>query len=555
MNDKKKNKIELVKKAFEYKTLKKYKEAIDILHKALKCEEDVNDDVEIHSFLGQLHLLLNDTDSAFEEFQNALSINPEHVFSLINCYDIYFNIGEIQKAFEISQKLCEIDRSAFSYCKYIKALIKMNKNQEALEVFNSLSEEIKLDSDLLYLISTISDKKRKIVLERIIKIDEYNEQANLDLVKIEYEAKNYSKVIKYCLNLDDENPLGNYYLGLVEAEKGNYSKAVNFFTKAIKFDNDEHDIYFDLAKAYIDISWISEAYSAIKKSISYAYIHNDNKNMDEKYFINAWLLIKLNKTSQALLNLSLIKKESALYNSARILEQIINIRSVNLAGAKTNLENFYKKDKNNLILIDTLALIYKELKLYKKAIEMYNKALAIYPKSIYYNLEKIDLLIDDRNYEEALKLINKLSARTVNCPSIYNSLARIYYRLSNYEEALHNVNLYLKLDKNNPETYYFKGLILNDLNRYDEAKNSLYYAIKLRPDKAKYYCQMARSYCGINDLESGLLYAKEAIELDENEIRYKKMAFDIASEIGNKEQIRMYENQLKRSEKILKMIR
>ena len=154
-----------------------------------------------------------------------------------------------------------------------------------------------------------------------------------------------------------------------------------------------------------------------------------------------------------------------------------------------------------------------------------------------------------------MELIDKFSKNCTNCPNIYNSLARIFYRLKNLDEALRCINLYLNLDKNTAESFYFKGLILNDLNKFQEAKNSIYNAIKLNPNKAKYYSQMSRSYFNLNELESALLYIKEAIELDNNEISYKKQAYDIALAIGNKTQILMYENQLKRSEKILRLSR
>lgn len=553
MSENKKYKIELVKKAFEYKHLKKYKEAIETLYKALEFDEDGFDDIEIYSFLGQLHLLLKNKDRAFDEFQKALSINSEHVFSLQNCFDIYYEEKRYDKALEIATKLCEIDRSPISYCDYIKALIKLNKNQEAIDLFNSLNEDIKLDSDLLYLISTISEDKRKIMLERIIEIDEYNNEANLDLAKIEFEEGNYNKVVKYCLNLDDDIPLSNYYLAMIEAKNNHYTKAIDLFIKAIKFDNNEHDFYFDLAKTYIDIAWLSEALFAIKKSINYSFIHNNHQNLDEKYFLMSWILIKQNKPSQALLNLSSIKKDSPLYSKAQVLEQTINLKNINLSAAKSVLEKHYDKEKDNPILLDTLAVVYKELKLYRKAIEIYDKALVLYPESIYYTLEKIDLLIDEKCYNEALELIKHFSAKCVNCPNVYNSLARIFYRLKNLDEALRCINLYIELDKNNSETFYFKGLILNDLNRFNEAKNPIYNAIKLSPVCAKYYYQMSRSYFGLNELESALLYAKEAIELDGNEIIFKKQAYDIAVAIGNKTQILMYENQLKRSEKILKL--
>ncbi len=552
---KKKYKIELVKKAFEFKNLKKYKEAIEFLYKALEYNEDGSDDVEIYSFLGQLHLLLKNNDRALEEFQKALSLNSSHVFSLLNCFDIYYEKNELNKALKIAKFLCEIDRCAISYCKYIKALIKLNKEQEALDIFNSLNEEIKLDSDLLYLISTISKDKKKLLLKRIIQIDEYNTQANLDLAKIEFEEGNYNKVIQYCLNLDDDNPMSNYYLAMIEAKNNNFTKAIDLFFKAIKFDNNEHDFYFDLAKTYIDIAWLSEALVIIKKSINFSFVHNNYNNIDEKYFLMAWILIKQNKFPQALLNLSSIKKNSPLYAKAQILEQTINLKNVNLAGAKSVLEKYYKEEKNNPILLDTLAIIYKELKLHKKALEIYNEALEQYPDSIYYTLEKIDLLIDEKDYTQALDLIKKFSANCSNCPNIYNSLARIFYRLNNLDEALRCINLYLDLDKNTPESFYFKGLILNDLKNYPEAKNSLYNAIRNNPVVAKYYFQMSKSYFGLHELDNALLYIKEAIELDSGEIAYKKLAYEIALAIGNKTQIKMYENQLKRSEKILKLNR
>ena len=134
-------------------------------------------------------------------------------------------------------------------------------------------------------------------------------------------------------------------------------------------------------------------------------------------------------------------------------------------------------------------------------------------------------------------------------------MARIYYRLNKYDEALSCIEQFLRLDYNCAEAHYFKGLILNNLEEYNEAIKSIYNAIKLNPIVAKYYNQMAKSYFGLKEYENALLYSKEAIEIDPNEINYKKLAYDISVKIGNKDQIEAYKNQLKRSEKILKMQR
>ncbi len=551
-----KEKIELIKKSFELKHIKKYKEALELLYKALEYDDVKQDNVELLSQIGDLHIKLKNYDRALDEFQKALAINKRHQYSIQKCYDIYYETNKLNKALNIAQKMCEENKTPHSYYNYFKVLIKLDKAQDAIEVFNSLPDEIKLDSDILYLISTISSGvKKKILLERILSINAYNVNANLDLAAIEFESGNYSKVIQYCLNIEEDNPMALYYLAMVESKNKNYTKAIDLFTNAIKIDNDTHDFYYDLAKAYCDIAWFDEALCSLKKSINLDLARNNNNNLDEKYFLIGWILIKQNKLQKALLNLNLVDKSSKMYESAQILIQIINLKSMNLSSAKKRLEEYYEKDKDNTILLDTLANVYKELKLYKQAIKIYSDALKINPNSIYYTLEIIDLLIDEKEYDKAIEMIEKFSEKYQNCANIYNSLARVYYRLHDLDNALNAINKYLELDNNNSEAFYFRGLILNDLAQYEDARSSIYNAIKLNPNIAKYYSQMARSYQNLKEYKNALLYSKEAVEIDPNEINYKKQAYEISLLIGDKSQIEMYKNQLERSEKILKMNR
>jgi len=563
-NIKKEEKIELIKKAFELKNKKNYSEALDYLYQALEYENDKNDNIELLSQIGNLHYIMLNYDKALEEFHKVLAKNPHHNFSILTCYEIYIKTKQYQKALKFAQNMLESEKTSRNFYYYINVLVKLNKKQDAIEVFNSLDEEVKLDVDLLYLIATIMPDKKELLLEKIIQMDNSNVKANLELAKIAYENKQYDKVIQHCLNVEDDNPLALYYLALIEQTRKNHTRAIELLLSAIDLNNKEcakdktcyeYDFYFDLAKAYIDICWFDEALAALKKSINLSINKKDLSSLDEKYYLTGWVLIKQNKLSNALLNLNSIKKDSKIYQNAQILTQIINLKNFDLARAKSKLEELYENEKDNLILLDTLALTYKELKLYKKAIEIYQKALELYPDSIYYMLEIIDLLIDIKDYTSALDKINSFTKVSQNCPSIYNSLARIYYRLENFDEALNAINKYIELDNNKAEAHYFKGLILNDLKRYDEAIKSLYSAINLNPNIAKYYNQMAKSYLGLKEYNNAILYAKEAIELDQGEINYKKLAYEISILIGDKRQIELFKTQLERSEKLFRLNR
>ena len=92
-----------------------------------------------------------------------------------------------------------------------------------------------------------------------------------------------------------------------------------------------------------------------------------------------------------MLNLSSIKENSIYYPKAKILEQVVNLKTKNISCAKAVLEKYIEQEETNPILLDTLACVYKELKLYNKAIEIYSRAQEFYPESIYYTLEMIDL--------------------------------------------------------------------------------------------------------------------------------------------------------------------
>ncbi|MBQ8475985.1 tetratricopeptide repeat protein, partial [bacterium] len=490
-------KIELIKKSFELKHTRQYKEALVMLYKALEYDDYNQDNVELLSQIGEMHFLLGNYERALEEFSRALSINPRHTFSLQKCYEIYCAQNQMQRALKVAQDMFEQDKNPIScYC-YFDALIKSDKKQDALALFNTLDESIKLDADVLFLIAQISDEdKKELLLKRIVELDETNAPANIAMAEIEFKRGNYDAVVKYCLNVDEDNPMALYYLGVIEAKKQNYTRAIELFIKAIKFDKDNHDFYLDLAKAYIDNSRFDEALAALKSSINHSLIKDDKSNLDEKYFLTGWISIKQYQLSKALLNLGNVDEKSPFYTNAQILIQTVNLKKFNLAGAKSVLEKYLETQGDNPFLLDTLAIVYKELKLYKNALEILERALKLYPESNYYKLEIIDLLIDEKRYDDALKLIDEVMEKFPNYACIYNSKTRVYYRLKDYEKALDSIETCIRLDNKNAESFYFRGLILNDIQRFEDAKNSIYEAIKLNPTIAKYYYQMARSYQG-----------------------------------------------------------
>ena len=70
MSPQEENSIDYIKKSFELKNSKLYKEAIEMLYKALELEEG-RANTEIISQIGDLYVLLKNYERAIEEYEKV----------------------------------------------------------------------------------------------------------------------------------------------------------------------------------------------------------------------------------------------------------------------------------------------------------------------------------------------------------------------------------------------------------------------------------------------------------------------------------------------------
>ena len=71
--------INYIKRAFELKSQECYKQAIEMLYKALETE---NDNIEILYQIAELYYLLYNFDRAEQYLEKVLQMSPEHIRSL-----------------------------------------------------------------------------------------------------------------------------------------------------------------------------------------------------------------------------------------------------------------------------------------------------------------------------------------------------------------------------------------------------------------------------------------------------------------------------------------
>ncbi len=559
MKDEPNNAIYYIRKSFELKNLKLYKEAVEMLYKALSCDDIGDKNIEIIAQIGDLYMLLKNYDRAVEQYEKVLDNDDSHMHSLRQLCEIYFILQKYTKALDIAKDLCSKFPSEDNYVNYFRVLFKLNLFDEIKSLYEDLKDKALENDEIMYIVSKTDYSNRFALLEKIIAINPDRIEAMVDLGILCFEKSDfeYAKNLFEKVIMNQDNPVAYYYLGLISGNKNEHTTAIDYFLKAIKYDKTStYNYYFELAKAYCDINWLNEAHIALLRSLSILSATTPYADsVDEHYLLLAWIYSKKNDNKNAILNLNMIESNSNIYNKAQILKNVLKFNEGNIIEAKQGLEKLYETNKDNSMLYSTLGEIYKELKLYKKGVEIYKAGLAAFPESFNFLSELIDILIDNKEYEEAKDYAVRFLEKYPECPSACNSLARIYYRQKKYDEALSELRKLTELDKNNAEAYYFTGLILNDTEKPNEAIKSLTAALNLNPTKAKYYAQSARAHSLIKQYKDAMLFIKEAIELAPEEISFKKQALLIAKELGSKDDEIFYENLVKNSENILKLER
>lgn len=552
--------LDFIKQSFELKNLKLYKEAIEMLYKALGCQDVGGGALEIISQIGDLYYMLKNYERAIDQYEKALEINKTHAHSLFQLCEIYFIQKKFDLALNLIKELCKNSSELENYIKYFEILYELKKFDEINELYETLDPKFRENSRILYILSLCKGDNKKELLEKIVDNDqkgmvdapedsrENNLQAKFDLAVINFNEGNFkdAKVLFEQITQRQTDPKAWFYLGLIENIDHNFSTAINNFSSAIKIEPTNPYYHFELAKSYIEIGWLREAQVCTQKSIELTPKHKSEEN-SEKYYFLAHINWQNNNITNALINLEQINKNSPLQTDAEIMKNVIRLQKGDLLYAKIELEKLYTQNSKNLILLSALGGIHKRLQNTKKAIEFYGEALSILPDSVEFQGELIDLLIDNKNdedYKRAEALARDLKKSNSKAVCAYNSLARIYYRRKDYDAAVNELKELVAIDMNNAESYYFMGLILNDAQRGEEAVESLKNAISLAPDFSKYYFQLARANSISGNLGEAFLYAKEACLMEPHEPSYIKFAYEIAQKLGMEKETKFYKMQI-----------
>ena len=528
--------IEYIKNSFDLKSQGFYKQAIEMLYKALTIEPD---NIEILAQLAQLHILLEDNDRAKYYIDKVLEKNPNHEEMLILLADIYLKEDNLEKAKEVSQKIYEINNSDENLARKLKILNKL-KNYDLIldEGIEDGTSEVLFEVAKAYYYSG-NDKKALKYLERANSLDSENEDIMNFLARLYYEHKEIDKAEILFNRLAKTKPSAQVmdYLGQLSLDERKYSLAAEFFSKANSLDTKNPKYAYNLASAYFMNGWVEEASVYFHKAICL-----DPMNI-EYHYSAAYMYYQCNNFTKAKNELNTILEMEPKHKQATVLKAMIEAKQGNSLVAKNELKSVIEKDDTDDFAYYALAIVYKDLLLKDEAKEYLRKAIKLKPDSLTYLSELLDLETESKDFDEALKTAHKLIEINDRYVPSFVSMAEIYDEQKNYERLYAVAQDIIDLDENCPKGYYYNAIALFAQGDRTFAIESLKKAITLDLNNAVLYIKMSEFCQYEGDLENAYMWAVEAADIDERNYKYRWLCANLADLLHKVEDASRYFSQ------------
>ena len=513
--------LNYIKQAFELKSQQCYKQAIEMLYKALEIESDNS---EILFQIGELYYLLKNFPRSTQYMEKVLKKNQSHIEALNILKKIYIYSNSYNDAYEIAQQIFKLNPNS----KNLIDLIRILSSKKDIDKIKEFETSELLNDKAVYEIAKayydnckLADAERK--LQEALKINPDNEDALVLLGKIYFDKNEFekSKEIFNKFPQTSENPEVLNYLGLFAIEDFKFIDAIKYFSKASNIDKQNPKYFYNLGNAYFYNGWFKEALNTYRQAICM-----EPENLGYRYSL-AYLYYEIKDFEKAQKETDFILEQDKNYGLAHVLNALLKFEKKDYLGAQAELENNIKSGDEDTFTLVSLSKIYKELLLFEKAENAIQKAISKSPESLNYSCQLAQIYIAKKEYDKALKIIEEIISKNENYICAYSTGANAALAKGDYETAKKYAQSAISLNMNFAEGYYYLALVRAEEQDFDEAVECMKRAIMYDVNNADYYAAMSNIYKNKKDYKTALGYIKEAESISpavEYKILFKELA-------------------------------
>lgn len=512
--------IGYIKKAFELKEQKCYKQSVELFYKALTIEPD---NVELLLQVGELYYLLNNFERAVQYPEQILAQDNENIPALKLMAKIYVKEDKWLSVNEVTENIYKIDPSEEN----LAELIRVKGKIDLLEEVEPYSDKI-FDSGkcLSILANEYFNKKDYTKAEELLAkaelINPDDENFRILKGKILFNKNDFIGAKEIFNNLDknSENPEILNFRGLFDMEECNFLDAVKNFSKAINKDQNNPIYYYNLGNAYFLNGWMKEAESAYQKAIFLA-----PNNYDYRYSL-AYLYFRNNNFEKTKKEIDFILENDGSHKHSKVLKALLLLNKKDYLGAEKLLLSCVEKEPDDFAL-SSLAKVEVEIGKFDNAEKHLQFVIEHNQDNLSYKVELAEIFIREKKYQDAIDVVNSIISESPNYVDAYVSGAKTAYLSNDFELTKDFAQKVLTVDINCAQGYYYLAMVRKQENDIEEAVECMRRAITFDVNNPKFYAQMAFLYKSLGDDKTAFEYVKEAESIDSSEeyrILYREFA-------------------------------
>ena len=355
--------------------------------------EDETEKIQYYKKMADINVALNESETALELYKKVIEARPEHTEVMMSMRQIYLKLQDTENVLYLTRKLIDLKPANYNYYREITELLFHVKSydealtyaQKALELEQKDVYEIKNLIAKIY-IYTNRIPEAISLLNEIIHENPSNIYLHQTLAIAYCMDKDFDTAIKVCKDAleialpSDIKPLHNNISNILAENaihllnQGKNEKAFNKFTEALKYNNDNPEIYYKLSSANKSIKNYTEALRNCRRAIELA------PEVSLYYEFLADIYYELQNFIEA----KKCYKEAVMIDPRNVRAQtflgILQAKNKENAGAAKSLEAAAAIEPDNPDIRYNLALVYELSGDVEHAINEYQKVLQLDPE-------------------------------------------------------------------------------------------------------------------------------------------------------------------------------
>ena len=554
---------DLMCEGIEYLTEGNYTEALNYFEKSLEIDQNLPEcnyykgltnqllsklEISLESFDIELSLnanhinsliakgtslcLLSRKEEGIKEYNKVLELEPNNIQALLNKSIALHDLNKTNEALDCINKLIEIDNN--NYLPYLtkgNILAKNGQNVEAIENYklslekNNISTQALYNMGICYLNMKDYQQANKCFDDALL-INPNLLEIYIAKAKIFEEQKNYNNAIELYNEIIPKFPYDDnifYKKGICLENMEEYQEALKNFEQGLDINKSNIDCLYHKGYCCDILNNKKQALKCYDDIIKSKEKNIDNKIKEDCLILKSKILIDDEKYDDALQGLNEALRLNPDNSYIYFYKGFINNKKGEHQEALNNYLKSIEINNKDKIIYYNLGLAYLEISDFEKSLNYLNKSYEL-DNTFYQALIKSgEVLLKSKEYDKSIEIFDKILN---NEKEKNNELALLrkgdaLFMKNSFKEALELYENVLKLNENNEEALIGAGICERKLFKLDEAINYYDRVLKINNNNENvlYNKAIALSLKGNNQDSNDLLTKAKSIK-DSEDILY-----------------------------------